>query len=207
MTKTKVYIINYESGNLYSVQRSIKILGYEPLIISEPELLKNADKVIIPGVGSFNQGISNLKKKYFDQAIFEYVKTGKDLLGICLGMQLFMNQSNEFGKNKGLSLIDGTVKNLDFKANTPVPHIGWNNISISKNDSKFLNKISNENYFYFIHSYYVRLNEEIDYAFKTDYGDISFVSLINKENIFGTQFHPEKSGKIGLKMIKNFLTI
>ena len=207
MTKTKVYIINYESGNLYSVQRAIKILGYEPLIISEPELLKNADKVIIPGVGSFNQGISNLKKKYFDQAIFEYVKTGKDLLGICLGMQLFMNQSNEFGKNKGLSLIDGTVKNLDFKANTPVPHIGWNNISISKNDSKFLNKISNENYFYFIHSYYVRLNEEIDYAFKTDYGDISFVSLINKENIFGTQFHPEKSGKIGLKMIKNFLTI
>ena len=191
MTKTKVYIINYESGNLYSVQRAIKILGYEPLIISEPELLKNADKVIIPGVGSFNQGISNLKK-YFDQAIFEYVKTGKDLLGICLGMQLFMNQSNEFGKNKGLSLIDGTVKNLDFKANTPVPHIGWNNISISKNDSKFLNKISNENYFYFIHSYYVRLNEEIDYAFKTDYGDISFVSLINKENIFGTQFHPEK---------------
>lgn len=207
MTKTKVYIINYESGNLYSVQRAIKILGYEPLIISEPELLKNADKVIIPGVGSFNQGISNLKKKYFDQAIFEYVKTGKDLLGICLGMQLFMNQSNEFGKNKGLSLIDGTVKNLDFKANTPVPHIGWNNISISKNDSKFLNKISNENYFYFIHSYYVHLNEEIDYAFKTDYGDISFVSLINKENIFGTQFHPEKSGKIGLKMIKNFLTI
>lgn len=207
MTKTKVYIINYESGNLYSVQRAIKIVGYEPLIISEPELLKNADKVIIPGVGSFNQGISNLKKKYFDQAIFEYVKTGKDLLGICLGMQLFMNQSNEFGKNKGLSLIDGTVKNLDFKVNTPVPHIGWNNISITKNDSKFLNKISNENYFYFIHSYYVHLNEEIDYAFKTDYGDISFVSLINKENIFGTQFHPEKSGKIGLKMLKNFLTI
>jgi len=207
MTKIKVNIINYESGNLYSVQRAIKILGYEPLIISEPELLKNADKVIIPGVGSFNQGISNLKKKYFDQAIFEYVKTGKDLLGICLGMQLFMNQSNEFGKNKGLSLIDGIVKNLDFKANTPVPHIGWNNISITKNDSKFLNKISNENYFYFIHSYYVHLKEEIDYAFKTNYGDISFVSLINKENIFGTQFHPEKSGKIGLKMLKNFLTI
>jgi glutamine amidotransferase len=207
MTKTKVYIINYESGNLYSVQRAIKMIGYEPLIISEPELLKNADKVIIPGVGSFNQGISNLKKKYFDQAIFEYVKTGKDLLGICLGMQLFMNQSSEFGKNKGLGLINGTVKNLDFKANTPVPHIGWNNISITKNDSKFLNKISNENYFYFIHSYYVHLNEEIDYAFKTDYGDISFVSLINKKNIFGTQFHPEKSGKIGLKMLRNFLTI
>ena len=207
MSKIKVHIINYESGNLYSIQRAIKLLGYEPLIISEPDLLKNANKVIIPGVGSFNQGISNLKKKNFDLAIFEYVKTGRDLLGICLGMQLFMNESCEFVKNKGLGLIDGIVKNLDFKIKNPVPHIGWNNIFISKNNSKFLKKISDKNYFYFIHSYYVHLNEEINYAYKTRYGDINFISLINKENIFGTQFHPEKSGKIGLKMLENFLTL
>lgn len=207
MSKKKVFIINYGSGNLYSVCKALHLLDYKPVLVSNPELLKKADKIIIPGVGSFEQGINNLKKNYLDLAIIDYVNKGKDLLGICLGMQLLMKFSSEFGNNKGLSLVNGSVKKIKSNKKSLIPHIGWNNVNIGQNKLKLLNGVSKKNFFYFVHSYHVHVEEKIDFNAKTKFGANSFSSIIKKNNIFGLQFHPEKSRKIGLKMIKNFLDL
>ena len=207
MDKQKIYIIDYEAGNLYSLQRALLILGYKSEIITDPELVLRADKLILPGVGSFHQGINNLKKNNLDNAIFDYYKSGNYLLGICLGMQLFMNSSSEFGDNEGLSLIKGSVNKLQPYKKYPIPHVGWNNVEIQKNNSNFLKDISLKDNFYFIHSYYAKLNEKIEHSFITSYGSNKFTSIIINDNVLGTQFHPEKSGKVGLKMLLNFINL
>lgn len=203
----QIYIIDYQSGNLHSLQNSLMNLGYSSHITSDPAKILKADKLILPGVGSFNQGIENLKQNNLDEAIVEYVGTGKHLLGICLGMQLLFESSIEFDIKCGLSLIKGNVKSLVSEKNFPVPHIGWNNLQIKANDNYFLKDLTINDNFYFIHSYFVETSEKIDLLIKTNYGNNNFTSLIIKDNMLGTQFHPEKSGKKGLKILRNFISL
>ena len=204
---SQICIVDYQSGNLHSLQNSLMSLGYSSNITSDPKKIIKADKLILPGVGSFNQGIENLKKQNLDKAIIEYVNSGKYLLGICLGMQLMFESSSEFSFKSGLSLIKGTVKSLIYEKNFPVPHIGWNNLQINNSNHQFLNNLSINDSFYFIHSYFVEMSEVIDLSIKTIYGNNNFTSLIIKKNILGTQFHPEKSGKKGLQILRNFINL
>jgi glutamine amidotransferase len=197
-----VAIINYNVGNLASVNNAFKKIGVNATIETSPEKLKNYDKILLPGVGAFGDAIEHLKESGMDQAILDFAKSGKYMLGICLGMQLLFEESEEFGHHKGLNLIDGKVKrfkNIELK----VPHMGWNNIKEENNDTLFRG-LKNP-YLYFVHSYYVETAEK-NVLGKTDYG-IEFVSAVNKDNIFGFQPHPEKSHENGLKILKNFIEL
>jgi len=198
-----IMIIDYGMGNLKSVEKAVEKIGAKPLVSSNPEFLTKADKVILPGVGAFRDCINNLKKYHFTEAIKDYVKTGKLLLGICLGMHVLLEKSYEFGEHQGLGLIAGEVIKFQDIGNLPVPHMGWNSINIKKK-SRILSKIKSGDFFYFAHSYYVKPLYEADILTTTDYG-IEFTSSVNRENIFGVQFHPEKSQEKGLQVLKNFV--
>ena len=209
MNKKIITIVDYECGNIYSLLRILDKFGYKVELTNNPDKIKNADKVILPGVGSFKTGIDNLKKNNLDDAINFFLRRGNHILGICLGMQLLMEKSYEFGEHKGLGLIKGEVIKLEKGQNYPIPHIGWSQIifSNSKVESNFfLKNISKASYFYFIHSYQVKNANKEEALCYTNYGKNYFSSIINENNIFGTQFHPEKSGRAGEKLLLNFLT-
>jgi len=203
----KVAIINYNVGNLASVYNACKKIGYEAVIEDNPKKLKKYDKIILPGVGAFGDAMAHLSEVGFDEAIKEFAKSGKYMIGICLGMQLLFNKSYEFGEFNGLGLIDGEVVEFDrthlSKENHKIPHVGWNKMFIQKKDRIF-DKISDP-YLYFVHSFHAKTDE--DYIIgKTFYG-YEFVSAVNKDNIYGFQPHPEKSHEVGLKILKNFMEL
>ena len=201
----KIAIINYGMGNLRSVENAVKRLNFDPKIVSTPKELDNYDKIILPGVGSFKKAMKLLKENNWINSININVKERKKyLFGICLGMQLLASESEEFGKTKGLELIKGKIKFLgNLGCKLKIPQIGWNSIFIKK-EHKFLKGVTNNMDFYFVNSYvYVPENEK-NIIGSTNY-DLEFCSVIAKENIFGTQFHPEKSSKSGLKILSNFL--
>lgn len=203
----KVGIINLESNNLYSIYNSCIASGFRPKIISHKEKNLNYDLVIIPGVGSFKTGMKTINTYGYDEKIFNYLNKPKSFLyGICLGMQLFFSKSEEFGNTKGLNLFKGNVKKISNIKKIQT-NIGWCEVKINEKNS-FKKNYFHKKYFYFIHSYCVNplYNEDI-YA-TSFHQNLRFVSIVKKKNIFGTQFHPEKSGKDGilfLKNIKNFL--
>ena len=209
MSKNLVTIVDYECGNIYSLNRILEKLNYKVEITNNPEKVNNADKIILPGVGAFSVGMENLKKNGLQEAIKNFLKKGNFLLGICLGMQLLMKSSDEFGKYKGLSLINGKVISLEKNENFPIPHIGWSSIEINKkkNENKIISEIKDKSYFYFIHSFKVLVEENDNSVCTTNYGSNKFCSVVNSANIFGTQFHPEKSGRVGEKLIQNFLDL
>jgi len=197
-----IAIIDYGMGNLASVKNALTKLGYEVVISDDAEQILRAERVILPGVGAFEDAISNLRQRGLDQAIDEVQRQGKPLLGICLGLQLMMSESQENGLHKGLDLIPGRVVRFELPVQLKVPHMGWNSIT-PKVDSKLLAGISPESYFYFVHSYYVVLDEGAVAAAQCNYG-VDFTCAIERGNLFATQFHPEKSGTIGLQVLKNF---
>ncbi|HOK79249.1 MAG TPA: imidazole glycerol phosphate synthase subunit HisH [bacterium] len=195
-------IINYGAGNIFSVIVSIRNLHEEVMVVSKPEMLRNIDRIILPGVGAFDHAMKYLKKTGLSEAVKEEIKKGKFLLGICLGLQMFFEHSEE-GKLKGLGLIKGEVRKLPGKENLPVPHMGWNTVNIIR-DSKFLKNLQDNSFFYFAHSFYCVPEEKSTVVALTSYG-IEFASVVQKDNIIGVQFHPEKSAKHGLRLLKNFL--
>ncbi len=199
----KIVIIDYGMGNLKSVGKAVEKAGAKPIISSSPEDIVSADKVILPGVGAFRDCIYNLTRHGFDTAILDFTKTGKYLLGICLGMHVLFEKSYEFGEYSGLSLIKGNVIKFENIGRLPIPHMGWNQVKTSKK-SKLLNNIYDDDFFYFAHSYYVSPKEDSCIMTETDYG-IKFASSININNIFGVQFHPEKSQKKGITILENFI--
>lgn len=209
MSKNLITILDYGCGNIYSLNRILEKLNYKVEITNDPEKVSKADKVILPGVGAFSVGMENLKKNHLENALKEFLKKGNYLLGICLGMQLLMESSEEFGQFEGLGLINGKVISLERKENFPIPHIGWSTIELNKNKSKnkLITDIKNDSYFYFIHSYKVLVEDNENSICTTNYGLNTFCSVVNSANIFGTQFHPEKSGKVGEKLIQNFLDL
>ena len=205
----KITIIDYKCGNIFSLIRLIKDkFNYSIEITDDPNKISKAEKIILPGVGSFKVGIDNIKKKNIDVSINEFLKTGNHLFGICLGMQLLMDTSEEFGKHNGLGLISGKVQEIKKMKNFPVPHIGWSKIKILNNRQHFLlNRLKDDSFFYFIHSFKVITENKDNTLCTTTYGENVFSSVTSFNNISGTQFHPEKSGKVGEKMLENFLKI
>jgi glutamine amidotransferase len=199
-------IVDYNMGNLASVSNAFTLLDTPIEIVKDPHKLKNYDKLILPGVGAFGDAMSHLKEFGLDEAIQEYAKSGKYMMGICLGMQLLFNSSEEFGSNQGLSLIDGEVVAFD-KAQMnmddhKIPHMGWNKLFNTDNQ---LFKELQDPYLYFVHSYHVQCDDKYTIG-KTVYG-YEFTSAVNKDNIFGFQPHPEKSHTNGIQILKNFIDI
>ncbi|MCX6166225.1 MAG: imidazole glycerol phosphate synthase subunit HisH [Ignavibacteriae bacterium] len=203
-----IAIIDYGMGNVGSIQNMIKKFTKDVIITSDHEIIKKASKLILPGVGSFDNGMKNLDKLNLIQLLNEKVLEEKiPVLGICLGMQLLTNESEE-GILDGLKWINGKTIRFKFHDNTnslKVPHMGWNYVK-KICDSKLFDNMHYDSRFYFVHSYYVVCENEADVISKTLYG-IEFVSALQKENIFGTQFHPEKSHKYGMQLIKNFVEL
>ena len=212
----KVAIVDYKLGNVFSIQRIIAHLGAEPLITDNHDEILSADRIILPGVGAFGDGMLELQKKKLDNVLYECCSKGKLLLGVCLGMQLLFSESEEFGLHKGLNLISGrvvrfanpSIGGLAYK----IPHVGWNRIYLKKKSSKnngwtdaILSKNSENDFFYFAHSFYaIPKDRECILSF-TEYGSMEFCSMVKKDSIYGCQFHPEISGEAGLKIYRQFL--
>lgn len=191
-------------GNLHSVVKSIQYMGIPVKITYRKIDIENSCGIILPGVGAFRDAIKELKKRNLINLIKKQVAAGKPIIGICLGMQLLFSKSYEFGKYDGFGFIKGKV--IRFKTNLKVPHIGWNSIEINKK-SLILSGIRNRSYFYFVHSYYCVPENKKVILTKTKYGNIIFTSGVEYQNVFGFQFHPEKSSEQALRIYKNFFTI
>ncbi len=202
-------IINYGMGNLASVQNAFSYLNIETEIFSNPLDIKKYNKLLLPGVGAFSQAMKNLHQTGFADALNEdIIVLKKPILGICLGMQLFLESSSEHGNHNGLGFIKGEVKSFNgiLADEYRVPHMGWNNVEIVRNSTVFNNIDLNLASYYFVHSYYCELKNIDNVIGLTDYG-IKFHSCIEQENIFACQFHPEKSQKDGLEIFKKFAAI
>ena len=201
-----IAIIDYGMGNLRSVQKAFERVGHNALITRDPMAIDGASHVVLPGVGAFGDCMANVTRYGLVEPIHRAIQAGKPFLGICVGFQLLFVESEEFGYHKGLGLLRGMVKAIPPSTNGDsahkIPHMGWNTIRVEK-PAPPLKGIDSDSYVYFVHSYYV---EPADYALvstQTDYG-MSFASSVWKDNIFATQFHPEKSQAIGLHLLKNF---
>ena len=210
--KKNIVIVDYGLGNLFSIEQACKHLGYSTTLSSDPGIILGASNLILPGVGSFEIAMKKLVAFNLIEIITTFVKTGKPIMGVCLGMQLLFDESNEFGKHKGLGFIKGKVIKFPKIVNNQkirIPHIGWNKIYKSELEwaSTPLVNINNESLMYFVHSYYVQPESNENILTHTNYAGFEFCSSIQKDNIFGFQFHPEKSGKEGLMIYNNFLKI
>lgn len=200
----RIGIINYGMGNIASVQNALKHVGKDSFIIEQPAQLSEADKLILPGVGAFPMAMEQLYERGFVEPLQHEIASGKHLLGLCLGMQLLFESSHEFGEHKGLGFIPGTVLALQAdEIGLPVPHMGWNNLSVV-NPSPILNGIPEEaSDMYFVHSFYCRATEREHVTAVVNYG-VEMDVVVRKDQLFGCQFHPEKSQKYGLLILKNF---
>lgn len=209
---SKVVIIDYELGNLFSVRQALENIGLHVKISKDPADIKAADAAVLPGVGAFADAMQNLENSGMADAIHEHIKTGKPFMGVCLGLQLLFSNSDEFGKSKGLSLLPGTVKRFENKAAdgrvVRVPQIAWNEIYGGEIDWKNtpLQSLANNEHMYFVHSFYVQPDDESFVLSRTQYGKKEYTSSVLKNNIFACQFHPEKSAEKGLTIYKSWAT-
>lgn len=199
-----IAILDYDAGNIKSVEKAFKILGEETILTRDFSVIKKADRLVLPGVGSFAAAMDNLKKYELDKAIHEFVATGKPFLGICLGLQLLFESSEESPGVEGLHVLDGIVKRIPDSEGIKVPHIGWNSLDFP-NEGRLFNGIDDGAFVYFVHSYYLQAKEPSIVTATTEYGCHIHAS-VEKDNIFACQFHPEKSSTVGLKILKNFAT-
>ena len=199
-----IAILDYDAGNIKSVEKAFKILGEETILTRDFSVIKKADRLVLPGVGSFAAAMDNLKKYELDKAIHEFVATGKPFLGICLGLQLLFESSEESPGVEGLHVLDGIVKRIPDSEGIKVPHIGWNSLDFP-NEGRLFKGIDEGAFVYFVHSYYLQAKEPSIVTATTEYGCHIHAS-VEKDNIYACQFHPEKSSTVGLKILKNFAT-
>ena len=198
-------IVDYNMGNLASVKNAFKLLGEDVVVESDPEKFRVYDKLILPGVGAYGDAMEHLRERNMIEALREFAQSGNYMLGICLGMQLLFESSQEFGEHKGLELIEGSVKAFDtskFSHPLKVPHMGWNRMFTVQHP--LFEKLDDEHYLYFVHSFHVTCKNSSDIIGTTEYG-YEFTSAVAHDNILGIQPHPEKSHKNGLQILENFI--
>ncbi len=198
-----IAIIDYDAGNIQSVTNALEYINCDYKVTKERNEILNADGAILPGVGSFGDAMDNMNKAGVVDIIKEFIETGKPLLGICLGLQLMFPASEETIGVEGLGLFEGSVTRIPNGEGLKIPHMGWNNIKILKKDGIFKD-IEGEPYVYFVHSYYLDAKDKDIVAAQTEYG-VTIDAAISYKNVTATQFHPEKSGEVGLKMLENFV--
>lgn len=198
-----IAIIDYGMGNLHSVSKAVERLGYEAVVTGEPEQILAAEGAILPGVGAFGDAMEHLRESGLDEVVKQYAASGKPMIGICLGMQLLFSSSEEHGQHEGLGLLQGTV--VRFRGDYKVPHMGWNRLSYKQSESPIFKGIE-EGHVYFVHSYHAKPERESDLLAVTDYNQ-PVTAIVGCDNVYGMQFHPEKSGDIGMKLLGNFLNL
>lgn len=200
-----IAIIDYGMGNLRSVQKGFEKVGHAATVTSDPEAVRSASKVVLPGVGAFEDAIEELKRLGLTGPIIESIDSGRPFLGICLGLQLLFERSYENGRHEGLGVIKGEVVRFQLPPGYSVPHMGWNQ-AIIRRRAPILDGIEDGEYFYFVHSYYVVPDDEELAAVETDYHK-PFCAMVWRDNLFATQFHPEKSQAAGLRILENFAAL
>lgn len=200
-----IAIIDYDAGNLKSVQKAVNFMGEEAVISRDKDEILSADKVILPGVGSFGDAMEKLNKYGLVNTIYDVVDKKLPFLGICLGLQLLFERSDESDGVSGLGILKGEILRIPDEPGLKIPHIGWNSLRFM-NDGRLFKDIDDDEYVYFVHSYYLKAAEPEIVKAVTEYGTIIDAS-VEKENVFACQFHPEKSGDIGLKILKNFISL
>ena len=201
-----IAIIDYGMGNIHSVNKALQLLGAQTKITNNPKEIRSADKAVLPGVGAFDDAMFELKKQGLIAEINKFLKNGKPLLGICLGVQLFFEESEEAKKEKGLGLLKGEVKRFEHKVGLKVPHMGWNQIKVSGGPCPLFKDIKDGSFVYFAHSYFPVPKDKAVTAATCDYGG-EFTAAVSKNNLYGVQFHPEKSQKVGLNILENFVKL
>ena len=198
-----VVLIDAGTGNLRSVQKALEAVGANVLRTDDPKKVVSGGRVVLPGVGAFGDFMSGLRARGLEEAVNDTVQRGIPLLGICVGMQAFFEVGEEMGEHKGMGLLQGKVVKFADSLSVKIPHTGWNQLE-AKNDARLFDQVDAGSYVYFNHSYYCQPQNSSDILATTDYG-INYACAVQRENIFGVQFHPEKSQAIGLKILKNFL--
>ena len=203
-----IAVIDYGVGNLFSLLSSLNYVGLDTKLTNDTEEIKSANGIILPGVGAFRDAIGNLEKYGLKETLINEAKNGKPFLGICLGMQMLFEKSYEYGEYKGLGLINGTVeeikKYIPENSDLKIPHMGWNSLIINERfkDDKILKDVDNNEYVYYVHSYFAKTDTKNIVAY-SEYGT-KISGIVKNENVYGMQFHPEKSGDTGLKLLKNW---
>ncbi len=200
-----IAIIDYGAGNLQSVKKAFDFIGAESVITDNPETINACDKILLPGVGSFGDAMASMRAKNLVETVKQNALSGKAFLGICLGLQLLFEESEESPNVQGLGIFKGKIRRFPSDMGLKIPHIGWNSLDIKQKDTLFKG-IPENSYVYFVHSYYLEAKDLTDVATVTNYG-IDFHSAVGKGNIFATQFHPEKSGDVGLQILRNFASM
>ncbi|MCR5106136.1 MAG: imidazole glycerol phosphate synthase subunit HisH [Eubacterium sp.] len=204
-----ISIIDYDAGNIKSVEKALLYLGEDAVITSDRDVIMSSDRLILPGVGAFGDAMNRIKGRGLDKVIYDFVETGKPFLGICLGLQLLFKESEESPGATGLGLLDGKITKLPSEDSDgisyKVPQIGWNSLTVNPK-SKLLEGIKDGAYVYFVHSFYLKADNPEDVAARTVYSTV-VDAAVEKGNIMATQFHPEKSSEVGLGILKNFVAL
>ncbi len=199
-------IIDYGMGNIHSVKKALQLLGGEVAVVNKPAQLKKCAKAVLPGVGAFGDALDEMNKRGLTEASRDFINSGKPFLGICLGMHILFDSSAESPRVKGLGVLKGRVVKFADRKGIKVPHMGWNEIKPVADKCFLFKGLGQKQCVYFCHSYYPELKDENNISATTDYG-INFACAVHKDNIYGVQFHPEKSQKVGLKILKNFINL
>ena len=199
-----IAVVDYDAGNVKSVEKALDKLGAEHVLTSDPEVIKNADSCILPGVGNFGDCMDKLKARGLDSALRDFAASGKCFLGICVGLQLLFDESEESPGVPGLGILKGKVRKFESSDDIKVPQIGWNDVTSVK--GRIFEDVAEGTFFYFVHSYYLDSADKSIVTSKTSYG-IDYDSSVESGNVFATQFHPEKSSDAGMKVLTNFLKI
>ena len=200
-----IAIIDYDAGNIKSVQKALQYLGQEAVLTRDREVILSADRTVLPGVGSFGDAMEKLKGYGLSEVVREFAATGKPFLGICLGLQLLFEESEESPGVQGLGLLKGKIRRIPEGEGRKVPQIGWNDISIHP-DSRLFRGIPDHSYVYFVHSYYLEAADRKEVAATREYG-VSIDAAVEAGNVYACQFHPEKSSDVGLGILKNFIAL